>query len=81
MFFVLSKVLWIAAAPTNLLLGLAVLGAAGGPEEGRVDVVEVDAGAQRADHERRLALSGERAAQPLAAGGLAIGACHRDDRR
>lgn len=29
MFFVLSKVLWIAAAPTNLLLGLAVLGAAG----------------------------------------------------
>ncbi len=26
MFFVLSKVLWIAAAPTNVLLGLAVLG-------------------------------------------------------
>ena len=27
MFFVLSKVLWVAAAPTNLLLGLALLGA------------------------------------------------------
>ncbi len=28
MFFVLSKVLWIAAAPTNVLIGLALLGAA-----------------------------------------------------
>ena len=27
MFFVLSKVLWVAAAPTNLLLGLALAGA------------------------------------------------------
>ena len=27
MFFVLSKVLWVAAAPTNLLFGLALLGA------------------------------------------------------
>ncbi len=30
MFFVLSKVLWVAAAPTNLLLGLALLGALAG---------------------------------------------------
>lgn len=30
MFFVLSKVLWIVAAPTNLLLGLALVGALAG---------------------------------------------------
>lgn len=35
MFFVLSKVLWVAAAPTNLLLGLALVGALAALAEGR----------------------------------------------